>query len=253
MYCTCRGGHKEGYSQPIKGDTWIHSTCRLVPQYVFERITGMLVPHKAKSVISVFSKADGANLVTFLLADDETLITVMYYHPYPFKDAPMTEQRDVLVKFWEDLDKTIDKVRDPMALDHLRESEKVRARTYAEVLAFLMHRFYEDSTAILKESMARWTARQDGVTDHQTPGLAEALWDPSTRYDGTPYSSSSEAKVRAGGRATATKARLTGNRIPDSAVDSCRQGIELKMFTVAQFAVTYKMTEDEVKQQLGLV
>lgn len=254
MYCVCTRGHGEGYSAPDEGDVWVHAVCRQIPRYVFDRITNMRVPYHAKSVRSVISASTGHNYVTFHM-EDGTKTEVVFYHPYPFKDAPVTEQRDVLYKFWIDLDTCIDRINagaGPMYGTMEHEADKVRARTYCEMLAYLMHKFYADSNAVGHEAMARYDARQKGVTDHQTPGLAEALWDPRTRFDGTPYSAPSEAAVRAGGLATATKARATGNRIPDTAVDTCKKGIELGMFTVAQYADTYKMTPSEVKAQLGL-
>lgn len=250
MYCRCTSGLSSGYAPPDEGDVWVHAKCNLIPHYVFDRITSMRVPYHAKSVCSVKSTATGHNYVTFHM-EDGTKTEVVYYHPYPFKDDPVNEQRDVLYKFWRDLDTVIDEVKSSTDVENV-ERGKVAAKTYAEVLAYLMHRFYEDATAVLRESQARWKARQEGVIDHQTPGLAEGLWDPRTRFDGTPYSKESEARTRSG-RPVASAPRATGNRIPDSAVDSCKKGIELGMFTVAQFASTYKMTPDEVKAQLGLV
>jgi len=254
VYCVCTSGHKEGYSAPDEGDVWVHAVCRLTPRYVFDRITNMRVPYHAKSVASVFSMATGHNYVTFHM-EDGTKTEVVFYHPYPFKDAPMTEQKDTLYKFWIDLDSVIDAIKmpgnDSTDSTHV-ELAKIRAKTLAEVLAYLMHKYYEDGTAVLRESQARWTARQQGVTDHQTPGLAEAIWDPATRHNGTHFSTESVRSTRAGGRPIASAPRPTGNRIPDTAIQSWTKGINEKMFTVDQCANTYKMTAAEVIAQLGL-
>ena len=254
MYCSCTRGMDAGYSAPDEGDVWVHAKCRLIPFYVFDRITHMRVPYGAKSVCSVVSTETGHNYVTFHM-EDGTKTEVVYYHPYPFKDSPMTEQKDVLYKFWLDLDSVIDAIRmdTPVVDPDDMLAARTRASTLAEVLAYLMHRYYEDGTAVLKESMARWKARQEGVTDHQTPGLAEAIWAAGTRFDGTPYSGANLARVRSGGRSEPRTPTPTGNRIPDTAVESWKSGIEGGMFTVAQAANTYHMTEEEIKQQLGLV
>lgn len=211
----------------------------------------MRVPYKAKAILSTVGHLDGTYTHRFAL-DDGSIVETMTYHPYPFKDSAMTEQRDSLLKFWQELDDCVDQIRGEQNDVVLYEAEKVRATTYAEVLAYLMHRFYPDAQAVLRESMARWKARQAGEL-HVTPGLAEELWSPDTRFDGTPYSRSSEGSVRSGGTATATKGRkTTGNKIPDQAVDSWKTGIAQAMFTVDQCAKTYNMTPAEVKAQLGL-
>lgn len=254
VYCTCTGGGRgDGYAPPEEGDTWVHYRCGLVPRYVFDRITKMRVPRNAKSLISVYSQTDGINVVKFVL-EDGTFVECLYYHPYPFKDAPMSEQRDVLLKFWQDLDAAIDRVNQVCtnAIEVAdQNTARIQARTYCEMLAFLMHRFYEDGNSVGREAMARYHARTAGV-EHDTPGLAENLWDPATRFDGTPYSKESEAKVRTGGRATKTAPKRTGKRIPDEAVDGVTQSLGSGMFTLTQIAGIYSMTEAEVKEQLGL-
>ena len=56
---------------------------------------------------------------------------------------------------------------------------------------------------------------------------------------------------RSGGSTTKTVQR-TGNRVPDSAVATAKQGIEMGMFTVEQMAKTYQMSVPELKEQLNL-
>lgn len=70
--------------------------------------------------------------------------------------------------------------------------------TLAGVLALLMSPFYADDKAVLAESMNRWKARQES-REHQTPGLAESIWDPSMRFDGTPFSEAAEGRARSSG------------------------------------------------------
>lgn len=250
MYCTCKYSKMDGYTH-IADDLWGHSICKQPTIQVFDRLTNMRVPYNAKALLSEHGHSDGIHILRFAL-EDGSKVEMAYYHPYPFKDSLVTEQRDVLLKFWIDLDGCINRINQPY-IDPLYDqaADKVRARTYCEMLAYLMHRFYEDGNAVGHEAMARYQARQDGIHNHQTPGLAEALWSADTRHDGTLYSAASEGAVRAGKRPTATSVK-TGNRIPDGAVGSWQKGISEGMFTTSQAAKTYNMSEAEVKEQLGI-
>ena len=199
MYC--RDGSKNGFTAnrfpdgTFNYDLWVCSDCLQPTRTVFNKLTNSLTPYNAVAFLSVVGHSDGTQVFRWRLKD-KTIIETMNYHPYPRK-IDMAPGRAHLVKFWQDLDTLIDSIRDDsgVANPHLEEY-KVKATTYAEVLAELMHPFYDSHTAVLQESMARWEARRSGE-QRQTPGLAEAIWDPNTRFDGTPYSRENEVKVRA--------------------------------------------------------
>lgn len=110
----------------------------------------------------------------------------MTFNPYLKKvDMPEhTHGRDVLIELWSRLDGRIDQIRDAGAMADAHW--KAEATCLAETLALLMSPFYSDKNAVLAESMERWKARQAG-TVRESPGLAESIWNPSTRFDGTPY------------------------------------------------------------------
>lgn len=156
----------------------------------------MRTPFRVNRLVSVVVHGDGRHMHTWRL-EDGTSIQTMMFHPYPRKvDMTLDHGRSTLVEFWHTLDGCVDRIRAGSSIEP--ELEKTRATTYAEVLASLMSPFYPDRDAVLRESMARWTARQEG-REHQSPGLAEAIWDPSSRFDGTPYSEANERAVRSGG------------------------------------------------------
>jgi len=126
---------------------------------------------------------------------DGTKVQTMVFKAYPRK-VDMDQGRNVCVELWHKLDGLIDEIRAPQTSVH-DEYNKAQANMLAEVIALVMSPFYEDSTAVLRESMVRWEARQEG-REHESPGLAEAIWNPNTRFDGTPYSEESERRVRTG-------------------------------------------------------
>ena len=188
----------------------------------------MRAPKNAVSIRSMIGRATGVNEVTFKLRDGSKA-TCLYYKPYP-KKVDMTGPRDLLVDMWEQFDRTIDAVK---AGDHQEEWHKARGSAQAQFIQMIMSAFYPDSNAVTREGLARWKARQEG-TDHETPGLAEDIWNPAPPVP----------EKRA--------PKPTGNRIPDSAVDTVRQGDTLAMFTKEQMASTYSVTVAELVEQLGL-
>lgn len=244
MWCKC--GNTKGYAcvdDSGYDDLWVCAQCKKPTRQVFESITAMRVPRGCVAILGVQGHLDGTSLVTFATSAGKT--QCMFFHPYPQK-VDMPRQDDLLVDLWNRLDQTVDKIR---SAEHQHEAEfnKAQGLAFAESISIVMRPFYEDATAVLRESMARWKARQAGV-EHDTPGLAESIWDPASRFDGTPYSVENEARVRSGVKSAPTK---TGNLIPESAVATVKQGIESKMFTITQIAASYKMTPEEVSLQLN--
>jgi hypothetical protein len=165
---------------------------------MFEGLThGMYVLKDATALLSINGQGDGRTYLTWGMKDGSK-VTTMVYKPYPRK-VDMDQGRNVLVALWQRLDDKINYIRDPQnVIVELQDYEKAQANCLADTLALIMPTYYADSRAVLVESMKRWEARQAGV-EHESPGLAESIWNPNTRADGTPWSRENEAKVRSGG------------------------------------------------------
>lgn len=146
---------------------------------------------------------------------------------------------DILMRTWERLDKFtfyLLSYKDTEKPEDLLAA-KTKARAYAEVLADMMQPFFTDADSIVREAVQRFNNREN--PDYETPGLGVKSL---AKFDTTPDLSRKSSGPRP-----------TGNRIPDTAVNSVKQGLDMKMFTLVQIARNYEMTEQEVKDQLGLV
>lgn len=222
-------------------DFWVCSNCLKPSFLVFKGITHMHYPQRATGLSSIVGHSDGRTILTWHTEVSGEKVKTMAFHAYPRK-VDMDQGRDVLVKFWQDLDVVIDGIRDtthPMGLQAL-EIEKTRAYTLAEVLAHLMSPFYENREAVLAESMNRWKARQEGKTDHESPGLAERIWDPATRFDGTPYSVEAEKKAR-------TRTAKPKVVLDDQKVTFIKHCLENGSMTAEVLAGMFNCTVDDIK------
>jgi hypothetical protein len=143
-------------------------------------------PLDARSPQNVYGHGNGIfSIFWWTKTQPGVKIETIEYQPYPFRRVNNMDQgREHLLTLWKKLDAEIDTIR--ASSPELTEYNKTRASTLAEVIAQLMSMFYADTNAVLVESMNRWTARQEG-REHQTPGLAEHVWDPTTRYSGPAF------------------------------------------------------------------
>ena len=244
MYCS--DGGKSGFTRQTDSDLWVCADCLLPTRMVFAKMTNGRVPRNAKWIASVFGRITGVNEVTFVL-EDNSQVTCLYYHPYP-KKVDMNSPRDLLGEMWHDLDNTVDRIRSGNEIT--TEYLKAYANGIAVCLQKIMYKFYPDVASVSKEALERALARERGET-RESPGLAESIWDPNTRWDGTPYSVENEARARAG-KKVAVAPKASGNSIPATAVEGVKNAIASGMFTVKQVATTYSMTEPEVREQLML-
>ena len=159
-------------------------------------------------------------------------------------DGKETDQgRTILVELWHWLDEEIDIIRGGLPPEVV-EIEKARAVTLSETIALIMSPFYADTNAVLSESMVRWTARQGG-SDHESPGLAETIWDPGSRFDGTPYSRENQARIEAG-------------KAEPAVLDTAKQGfIKMQLdsgsFKPAELAKMFEVSEEVIKHNYDLV
>jgi hypothetical protein len=218
MFCQC-GKRSQGFTAARKlgggefdfnYDFWVCSMCHKASRLVFEGIThGMYAPANATALLSYEGHGDGRASCVWAMKDG-TKATTMVFKPYPRK-VDMDQGRNILVELWHRLDSNIDQIRSAQTDNALLDYEKAQANCHAATIALIMPAFYEDSTAVLRESMTRWTARQNG-TQHESPGLAETIWNPDSRFDGTPYSAESEARVRNVG-ALKTPVKLADNKV----------------------------------------
>ena len=198
MYCKCRKAPEGFKAAPsLDGDGvnynfWVCSRCGKPTRMVWEKMTMKHVLASALTVLSQDGGAGGRTTLTWAMPDG-TKRQTMVFKAYPRK-VDMDQGRNVCVELWQMLDKKIDEIR-AHPTSPVVEYEKAQANMLAEVIQLVMSPFYSDSIAVLQESMRRWEAREED-REHESPGLAEAVWDPATRFDGTPYSADSEAKVR---------------------------------------------------------
>lgn len=234
MWCVSNPCKGFGYIALEDSLLWGCAGCRKPSRMVFEKVTDMRVPHKATAILGSHGGADGVWHSRF--ATENGIKTCLTYHPYPRK-VDMDQGRELLLQTWKKLDAHVDIIKDPKSADELFYS-KAAARTLAEVLVMFMKPFYATSDDIVREAMNRWKSRQD-ATEHETPGLAEVIWDPTKNWDG------SDRTLPGAGVKTAKK-------IPETALNSSIKGIMSGMFTVSQIAKMYDTTEEQVKVQLGL-
>lgn len=187
MWCSCSGARDRdtGYAWPNisgQGDqrVMVHANCRKPSRMVFEKETFMYVPRSATAMLSASGKITGIHEVTY--ATQAGKVVCLFYHPYPRRSMDPNPGRHLLMELWRKLDAEVDglkTVNNPHA-----EYHKNRARAFAEVIADFMSAFYPTANDVVREALVRHDARVAG-TEHETPGLAEHLWDPTKNIDGT--------------------------------------------------------------------
>lgn len=243
MYCQCGKQASAGYTaMPEEGGGfnyhfWVCANCHKPSFLVFEKVTYMHVPKRATAILSVVGTGDGRNMLTWATAVSGERIKTMTFNPYPRKVDMVDQGRDVCLELWRSLDAKIDTIRGPEPTD--TELHKEAALTYAKVIALVMSPFYADQQAVLAESMNRWKARQEG-RDHESPGLAESIWDPATRFDGTPYSKEAEAKARTRGAKPKVK-------LDDQKINFIKHCLENGTMTPEVLAGMFDVSVDDIK------
>lgn len=99
----------------------------------------------------------------------------------------MDQGRALLLQTWSLLDEAVVTIMEPgdfIQDKEKKDSAKQQARAYANVLALFMQPFFTDADSVAREAIARYKARQAG-TVHDTPGLAEHIWDMTKNWDGS--------------------------------------------------------------------
>ena len=136
---------------------------------------------------------------------------------------------DILLKTWEMLDKQTSFIMDT-SLNAVPEKEiaKVKARSYAEVLATMMPPFFTEPDEIVREAVQRYKNRDN--PDYETPGLGVkslAEYDKMPYTNGTPSKSTSKLDA-------ATRANI-------------KKALESGLFTAQQLASSYSVSVSDIE------
>lgn len=260
MWCTCKKAYKDGFSRIDRkpdskaqhSDLWGHHLCSKPHYAYFKKLTGMRCPYGAKAIISVFSRSDGINELTFALASGERKTVLQ-----------VAKKPTVLERLWEELDTTMDSLMNVASVPNPEETHveklRIRARTQAETLAILMDPFFTNADQIAREAQRRWKARKAGDESYETPGLSgEEYVPPEPKVYAASEDSSATGQT---GRQTgqigtkAPKAAPRGSRkktLPQDGLAQIKQAVEVGMFSISDISRSYGVPEETVKQQLGL-
>lgn len=156
----------------------------------------------------------------------------------PYDRRPHTmgiNPNDILLNTWTHLDGAIKSIKETNnAMD--MSYQKARARALCDVLSLMMPPFFNTADEVGHEALRRYDNRDN--PEYETPGLGAqslAQFDPMLKNE-KPLPSP-----------------RTGNSIPTEAMINVRRGLDTKMFTLAHIAAMYEMSQQEVKEQLGLV
>lgn len=204
--------------------------------------SNLIGPRDHTAWLSEYTRLDGISEITWAMPNGEKRVTLQ-----------MTAGPTLLQRTWDLLDAEVDLIFDPSG--EYIEYHKNRARAIAEVLAMFMVPHFASADEISKEAMKRRKAREAGDTEYETAGLGSRRYEPPAaaileraREQGR----NAPAKTKTRAPRTPRTQPPSGKRIPEQAIETAKQGISTGMFTVAQIATGYGMTEAEVKAQLGL-
>lgn len=244
MWCDCVGGGRRGFKR-IDKDLWGCEVCGKPTRLVFKKLTAMRAPKDSVALISVFSRTDGINEITFACKGGERK-TVL----------EVAGHATVLERLWAELDTTMDSLMNVASVPNAdgRQVELIRtkARTQAETLAMLMSPFFNTADEIAREAKKRYDARKKGDTAYVTPGIAgEEYVPPQPSISSRTTADKSDKAPKSGQAARAARGR-TGKKLPSEALPTIKQAITSGMFTLEQIAKSYGLSEVEVKEQLGL-
>jgi hypothetical protein len=222
LYCSCKKDNGDGVYYNLTGQgnsLQVHSPCRLPSKMYFRTLTGMRAPKNAETWVRLFGRKDGVNELTWVL-NDKTKVVTFTVAGYP----------DLLLGLWEKIDTEVKAIKESI-VGMPTEYNQWRARAFGEVIGEIMNM---TATEVATEALQRYEHRDD--PEYETPGLATEAYEPvQPRH--SPFGK---------------QPKKSGNRIDEPAVATTKRAIESGMFTVKQIAESYKMTVDEVKEQLGL-
>ena len=125
--------------------------------------------------------------------------------------------KTLVQQMWDKLDECMDSIKDPQESVYI-ESNKTRARAFAECIAIFMPPFFTSADEVAREAGRRWQARQAGDTEYETPGIGARRYEsaamaardhasPAEGWYGTPDGGYTANPERAGARQTRTSGR----------------------------------------------
>jgi hypothetical protein len=208
-------------------------------------MSNLIGPKDHITWLSSNTRLDGITEIRWAMPNGEKRMTVQ-----------MTAGPTLLQRTWDLLDAKMEviMVKPELGRDDTTSwmEAKQQARGIAEVLAMFMVPHFSTADEIAREAVARYKARQSGDTEYETAGLGSRRYEPpaATILERANERRSAPAATKT--RRQPVKRAATGNKIPDGAVNTVKNAISGGMFTLAQVAKTYSMTEAEVKSQLGL-
>lgn len=170
--------------------------------------------------------------------------------------------KTLVAQVWDLLD---DSMYEIMARDDYpkKESDKARARAFAEVLAIFMVPHFRTADDIAREAMRRYKAQQAGE-EYETPGLGTLKYmTPEAAHtraegwyqapDGGYTSDPKQAGTPVGKRRGQSHARKqeTESPLDEQAIKAIKFAGESGMFTVADLAKTYSVSAETIMKVLG--
>lgn len=259
MYCTC-GKSGDGFEvAKLDGapqwDLWVCARCHKPSQMVFRKLTNMYAPHGALALLSSVGRRDGISEIRWAMGTNERK-TTLEFHPYPRK-VDMEAGESLLRKTWELLDKKVDVILaepkgpgdNAIEADN-RERARNEARGVAETLAILMQPFLTSADDVVKHAVKRHKARAAGTT-HETPGLAEHLWDPNTNWDGTPRVPVAALKTRPKASVASKPPAKGGKSLTPEEAAGIKDAVESGMFSIEDVASMFKVSIATVESALS--
>jgi Arc/MetJ-type ribon-helix-helix transcriptional regulator len=246
VWCRCKTSDG-GYTWPNTSGQgqvmMVHGICRKPSRMVLEKETSMYAPRTATAVLGASGKQTGIHEVTFVTPAGK--VVCLFYHPYVRKMGMENHPgRHLLLEIWQKLDEEVYGLK--VADSPHTEYHKNRARAFAETLALLMAPFYPTADDVVREAVARWQARQAGES-HDTPGLAEHLWDPMKNMDGSPRT--------VVGNGTATKSRTTKTKtqvgLQPQQEAFIRKALADKVMDAPSLAAMFKVDMSAIERLIG--
>jgi hypothetical protein len=169
--------------------------------------------------------------------------------------------KTLVQQMWDLLDEEVNVLKGDPTVGQI-EYHKFRARAIAECIAIFMKPFFETADEIVKESIKRWQARQDGDTEYETAGIGARRYEVAamahssatpgwyTSPDGGYTSDPSRAgrtSSRRSGRGTTAPAPVRIRLSPEDqeGIKNAHAGMP-QIFTIAVLAKQYGTTEAEV-------
>lgn len=250
MYCTCGKQGKAGYtaskeldSDEFNYDLWVCANCLKPSRLIFENICAMLTPRNAISMLGAHGGADGIWTCVWSMPDG-TRKTTMHYSPYPRIAPDMMDQgRGYLLQLWKLLDEKCQVIMKYDPLDNMikataREHAQHEARGLSEAISILMYQFYPTANDVVKESVRRFKARESD-TEYESPGLAESLWDPKSRFRGTTFEKVPSANLKA------------GKALTPEEIQGIKDAVKSEMFTEADMASMFKVSVTQIREAVA--